>query len=125
MKQFIHTTEAPSAAGSYSQAIKAGNVVYFAGQIPLDPKTQELVTGGIEAEMEQVFKNIKAVAEAAGGSLDHIVRLGVYLIDLSHFAVLNSVMQKYFKEPYPARTTIGVSALPKGSAVEVDAVMCL
>lgn len=123
MKQSIHTEKAPAAIGTYSQAIKAENIVFLSGQIPLDPATKELITGDIRAQVTRVFENMKAVVEAAGGSLDSIVRICVYLIDLTHFPVVNEVMANYFKEPYPARTTIGVAALPKGSLVEVDAIM--
>ncbi|MHB1948647.1 MAG: RidA family protein [Gammaproteobacteria bacterium] len=125
MKQPIQTTKAPAAIGPYSQAIKSGNTVYFSGQIPLDPETKELVKGDIHVQVTRVFENLKAVVEAAGGDLDSIVRLNVYLTDLADFAAVNEAMSRYFKAPYPARTTLGVSALPKGAAVEVDAIMCL
>lgn len=124
-KQIIHTDHAPAAIGPYSQAVRAGNTVYFSGQIPLDPATGNLVDGDIAAQARRAFDNLKAVAEAAGGSLDRIVRLGLYLTDLSQFAAVNSVMQDYFAAPYPARSTIEVSGLPKGAAFEVDAVMVL
>ena len=124
-KQIIHTDHAPAAIGPYSQAVRAGNTVYFSGQIPLDPATGNLVDGDIAAQACRAFDNLKAVAEAADGSLDRIVRLGLYLTDLSQFAAVNAVMQDYFAAPYPARSTIEVSGLPKGAAFEVDAVMVL
>ena len=124
-KQIIHTDHAPAAIGPYSQAVRAGTTVYFSGQIPLDPATGNLVEGDIAAQARRAFDNLKAVAEAAGGSLDRIVRLGLYLTDLSQFAAVNAVMQDYFTAPYPARSTIEVSGLPKGAAFEVDAVMVL
>lgn len=124
-KQIIHTDHAPAAIGPYSQAVRAGTTVYFSGQIPLDPATGNLVDGDIAAQARRAFDNLKAVAEAAGGSLDRVVRLGLYLTDLSQFAAVNAVMQEYFAAPYPARSTIEVSGLPKGAAFEVDAVMVL
>ena len=124
-RQPIHSDNAPAAIGPYSQAVRSGNTVYFSGQIPLDPATGEVVAGDITAQARQVFDNLKAVAEAAGGSLDRVVRLGLYLTDLSQFAAVNAVMQDYFAAPYPARSTIEVSGLPKGAAFEVDAVMVL
>ena len=124
-KQIIHTDHAPAAIGPYSQAVRAGTTVYFSGQIPLDPATGNLVEGDIAAQARRAFDNLRAVAEAAGGSLDRIVRLGLYLTDLSQFAAVNAVMQDYFAAPYPARSTIEVSGLPKGAAFEVDAVMVL
>ena len=124
-KQIIPTDHAPAAIGPYSQAVRAGNTVYFSGQIPLDPATGNLVEGDIAAQARRAFDNLKAVAEAAGGSLDRVVRLGLYLTDLSQFAAVNAVMQDYFAAPYPARSTIEVSGLPKGAAFEVDAVMVL
>ena len=122
-KQIIHTEQAPAAIGPYSQAVRAGNTVYFSGQIPLDPATGNLVGGDIEAQARRAFDNLKAVAEAAGGSLGDIVRLGLYLTDLGEFAKVNAVMQDYFQAPFPARSTIEVAGLPKGAAFEVDAVM--
>lgn len=124
-RQIIHTNNAPAAIGPYSQAVRAGNTVYFSGQIPLDPGTGNVIEGGIEAQARRAFENLKAVAEAAGGSLDRIVRLGLFLTDLSEFAAVNAVMQEYFTAPYPARSTVQVSALPKGVAFEVDAIMVL
>ena len=122
-KQAIQTKDAPAAIGTYSQAIRAGNTIYLSGQIPLDPKSMQLVTGDTRAEIERVFENLAAVAKAAGASLDNAVRITVYLTDLKSFALVNEVMVKYFKEPYPARAAIGVAALPRGAAVEVDAVL--
>lgn len=123
-KQVIHTDKAPAAIGTYSQAIKVGDTVYLSGQIPLNPTSMELVDG-FEAQVVQVFENLKAVAEAAGGSLADIVKLNIFLIDLAHFATVNEIMGRYFKQPYPARAAIGVAALPKGSQVEMDGVLVL
>jgi reactive intermediate/imine deaminase len=122
-KQAIQTKDAPAAIGTYSQAIRAGNTIYLSGQIPLDPKSMQLVTGDTRAEIERVFDNLAAVAAAAGASLDNAVRITVYLTDLKNFALVNEVMAEYFEEPYPARAAIGVAALPRGAAVEVDAVL--
>ena len=124
-KEPIHTSEAPAAIGPYSQAIRAGTTVYLSGQIPLDPKTMELVTGDIRVEIRQVFDNLAAVAQAAGGSLANAVRLTVYLTDLKHFPLVNEIMAEYCKEPYPARAAIGVAQLPRGAAVEVDGILVL
>ena len=124
-KQAVKTDQAPAAIGTYSQAIKAGATVYLSGQIPLDPETMELVAGDMRAQIERVFRNLQAVASAAGGSLADIVRLTVYLTDLSHFALVNEVMVTFFSEPFPARAAVGVATLPKGATVEVDAVMVL
>jgi reactive intermediate/imine deaminase len=129
-RQAIHSDDAPAAIGPYSQATRAGDThasttVYFSGQIPLDPATGELVGGDIAAQARRAFDNLAAVCAAAGGTLDDIVRVGLYLTDLGQFAQVNAVMAEYFKAPYPARSTIGVSALPKGAAFEVDAVMVL
>lgn len=121
---FISTDKAPAAIGTYSQAIKSGNTVYMSGQIPLNPATMELVEG-FEAQTVQVFENLKAVADAAGGTLKNIVKLNIFLTDLSHFAKVNEVMGRYFEPPYPARAAIGVAALPRGSAVEMDAIMVI
>jgi reactive intermediate/imine deaminase len=123
MRQVINTEKAPSAIGSYSQAVKAGNTVYFSGQIPLDPITMTLVQGDIRQQINQVFDNIKSVVEAAQGSMDEVVKLTVYLTDLSAVVSVNEAIAEYFKQPYPARTTIQVSALPKGAAVEIEAIM--
>ena len=121
----IQTESAPAAIGPYSQATRAGNTVFFSGQIPLDPATGNVVDGGIEAQARRAFDNLKAVADAAGGSMADIVRVGLYLTDLSQFAQVNAVMGEYFAQPYPARSTIEVPALPKGAAFEVDALMVL
>lgn len=124
-RSIIATELAPAAIGPYSQAVRAGNTVYFSGQIPLDPATGALVEGDITAQTRRVFDNLMAVATAAGGSLAHIVRVGIYVTDLSNFAAVNAVMADYFQQPYPARSTIEVSALPKAAQVEVDAIMVL
>ena len=121
----IHTDDAPKAIGSYSQAIQTGETVYLSGQIPLDPASMQVVSGPIERQIERVFENLKAVAEAAGGSLANIAKLTVYLTDLGHFPHVNEVMSRYFKEPFPARAAIGVAALPLGVPVEIDAVLVL
>jgi len=120
----ISTDKAPAAIGTYSQAIKAGNTVYLSGQIPLDPTTMELVDG-FEAQTVQVFENLKAVAEAAGGSLKDVVKLNIFLTDLGNFATVNEVMSRYFQQPYPARAAIGIAALPKAAQVEMDAILVL
>ena len=126
MSRSIITTElAPAAIGPYSQAVRAGDTVYFSGQIPLDPATGALIEGDIAAQARQVFENLTAVANAAGGSLAQIVRVGIYVTDLAHFATVNAVMAEYFQMPYPARSTIEVSGLPKAAQVEIDAVMVL
>lgn len=122
-KQPIHTDDAPAAIGTYSQAVRAGDTVYLSGQIPLDPRTMEVVPGGADAEIRQVFDNIKAVTEAAGASMTDIVKLTVYLTDLGVFPSVNEIMAEYFDEPYPARAAIGIAALPKGATVEMDAVI--
>jgi len=122
-REIISTDRAPQAIGTYSQAVKVGNTVYLSGQIPLIPETMELVEGDMEAQIRRVFDNLTAVAEAAGGSLADIAKLNVFLTDLSHFPLVNEVMASYFTEPYPARAAIGVAALPKGTAVEMDGVM--
>jgi reactive intermediate/imine deaminase len=121
----IHTDQAPAAIGPYSQAVRAGATIYLSGQIPLDPATGELVKGDIEAQARRAFDNLRAVCEAAGGSLAQVQRLGLYLVDLGEFAQVNEVMAEYFQAPYPARSTIGVSALPKGARFEVDAILAL
>ena len=124
-KEPIQTSRAPAAIGPYSQAIRAGSTVYMSGQIPLDPKTMELVKGDVRAQARQVFDNLAAVAQAAGGSLDNAVRLTIYLTDLAHFPVVNEIMAEYCNEPHPARVTIGVSQLPRGAAVEIDGILVL
>ena len=124
-KQIITTDKAPQAIGTYSQAVKVGNTVYLSGQIPLDPVTMTLVDGEIDQQIRRVFENLKAVAEAAGGSFKDIVKLNIFLTDLSHFAKVNEIMGQYFEQPYPARAAIGVAALPKGSQVEMDAILVI
>jgi reactive intermediate/imine deaminase len=124
-RQIIQTNRAPQAIGPYSQAVKAGNTVYLSGQIPLDPETMQLVTGDIELEIRRVFDNLKAVAEAAGGSLANAVKVNVYLTDLSHFVKVNDIMATYCTEPYPARAAVGVSQLPRGARVEIECVLYL
>ena len=124
-KQAIQTKTAPQAIGTYSQAIKTGDTVYLSGQIPLVPGSGELVTGDMRAQIERVFENLQAVAEAAGGGLNDVVKLNVFLTDLAHFPLVNEVMAEYFGQPYPARAAVGVAALPKGAAVEMDAVLVL
>lgn len=124
-REIIHTDRAPAAIGPYSQAIRAGNTVYLSGQTPLDPDSGLLVEGDITVQARRAFDNLQAVCAAAGGSFDKIVRVGLYLTDLTSFAAVNTVMAEYFREPYPARSTIEVPALPRGAAFEVDAVMVL
>ena len=119
----ISTLDAPQAIGTYSQAVRAGDTVYLSGQIPLDPASGELVAGDMEAQVRRVFENLKAVAEAAGGDLSQVVKLTVYLTDLAHFALVNRVMAEYFTQPYPARAAVGVAALPRGAAVEMDGIL--
>ncbi|HEX7342464.1 MAG TPA: RidA family protein [Rhodanobacteraceae bacterium] len=121
----ISTAAAPAAIGPYSQAVKAGNTAYFSGQIPLDPATGAMVDGGIEVQARRVFENLKAVCAAAGGSFADIVRVGIYVTDLANFGTVNTIMAEYFEQPYPARSTIEVSALPKAALVEVDAIMVI
>lgn len=122
-RQAIKTAAAPAAIGTYSQAIRAGNTVYLSGQIPLDPATMEIVDVAVEAQIRQVFDNLSAVAQAAGGSLADVVKLTVYLTDLANFAAVNEIMVTYFNEPYPARAAIGIAALPRAAAVEIDAIL--
>lgn len=124
-RKIIHTDKAPAAIGPYSQAVRVGDTVYLSGQIPLDPATGLLVEGDISAQARRAFDNLKAVCEAAGGSLSDIARLGLYLTDLGNFAAVNAVMGEYFQAPYPARSTIEVSGLPRGAGFEVDAIMVL
>jgi len=124
-REIIHTDQAPQAIGTYSQAIKVDNTVYLSGQIPLIPDKMELVDGDIAAQIRRVFDNLKAVAQAAGGNLGHVVKLNVFLTDLANFPTVNEIMAEYFTQPYPARAAIGVAALPKGAAVEMDAVMVI
>jgi reactive intermediate/imine deaminase len=124
-KTIIQTDDAPAAIGTYSQAVKVDNTVYISGQIPLDPATMEVVSGGIEAEITRVFDNLRAVASASGGSLADVVKLNIFLTDLSNFPTVNEIMAQYFEQPYPARAAIGVAALPKGVGVEMDAVLAI
>ncbi|WP_045226137.1 RidA family protein [Methyloterricola oryzae] len=124
-KSIIHTDRAPKAIGTYSQAVKVGDTVYLSGQIPLDPATMTLVEGGMDVQIRRVFDNLSAVAEAAGGSLQDIVKLNIFLTDLAHFPLVNEIMAGYFAEPYPARAAIGVASLPRGAGVEMDGVMVL
>jgi len=121
----VTSDRAPAAIGPYSQAIRAGATVYLSGQIPLDPASGELVAGDVEAQAVRVFENLKAVAQAAGGSLRQAVKVNIYLTDLAHFVTVNAVMARYFEPPYPARATLGVAALPRGAAVEADAILVL
>jgi len=122
-RSIISTPDAPQAIGTYSQAVKCGNTVYVSGQIPLDPKTGELLTGDMEPQIRRVFENLKAIINAAGGNFSNVAKLNVFLTDLSHFALVNKIMSEYFQQPYPARAAIGVAALPKGAAVEMDCVV--
>jgi reactive intermediate/imine deaminase len=124
-KEIIQTDKAPQAIGTYSQAVKVGSTVYLSGQIPLVPATMTIIDGDISAQITQVFENLKAVAEAAGGDLSDIVKLNVFLTDLSHFPIVNEIMGRYFQAPYPARAAIGVAALPKDAGVEMDGIMQL
>lgn len=124
-KRPIHSDNAPAAIGTYSQAIEAGGLVFLSGQIPLVPATMEIVGGDFEARARQVFDNLQAVAEAAGGSLNDVVKLTVFLTDLDNFATVNSVMESYFTQPYPARAAVGVASLPKGVDVEADAILVI
>lgn len=122
-REIIATDQAPQAIGTYSQAVKVNSTVYMSGQIPLVPATMEVVEGDMRVQISQVFDNLQAVAQAAGGSLDKLVKVNIFLTDLSHFPLVNEVMAEYFAEPYPARAAVGVASLPKGVAVEMDAVM--
>ena len=122
-RKIVHTDKAPAAIGTYSQAVKHGNLVFLSGQIPLDPDTMEIVRGDFEARARRVFDNLRAVVEAAGGTMDQILKLNIYLTDLANFATVNTVMADYFAEPYPARAAVGVASLPKGADVEAEAVL--
>ena len=124
-KEIVITNEAPKAIGTYSQAVKVANTVYMSGQIPLDPASGEMVAGEIRAQITRVFDNLVAVAKAAGGSLQDVVKLNVFLTDLKNFPLVNEIMAQYFREPYPARAAVGVAALPRGAQVEMDAIMVL
>src|SRR5215831_13531934 len=123
--QIIHTDKAPQAIGPYSQAVRAGDTVYLSGQIPLDPQSMQLVTGDIDAEIRRVFENLKAVAEAAGGSLANAVKVNVFLTDLAHFSKVNEIMATYCSQPYPARAAIGAAQLPRGARVEIECILYL
>jgi reactive intermediate/imine deaminase len=122
-RQIISTPNAPAAIGTYSQAVRVNNTVYLSGQIPLDPATMQMVTGDIDAEIRRVLENLKAVATAAGGTLNHAVKVTVFLTDLAHFGRVNEIMTTYFQQPYPARAAIGVAALPKGARVEMECIL--
>ena len=124
-KQIIHTDQAPDAIGTYSQAVRYGDLVFLSGQIPLDPASMEMVEGDFESQVRRVFDNLSAVCEASGGSLENILKLNVFLTDMNHFPQVNAVMGEYFSQPYPARAAVGVAALPKGAAVEMEAVLGL
>ena len=124
-KAIIHTDSAPAAIGTYVQAVKVNNTVYLSGQIPLDPDSMTLVDGDISAQINQVFKNLSAVCEASGGDLSNIVKLNIFLTDLSHFPVVNEIMGQHFQEPYPARAAIGVNELPKGAQGEMDGILVI
>jgi reactive intermediate/imine deaminase len=124
-KQIISTADAPSAIGPYSQAVRVGNTIWVSGQIPLDPATKELVTGDIEAQIRRVFDNLKIIVVASGATLDEVVKVNIFLIDLSHFALVNKVMAEYFRAPYPARAAVGVASLPRGAQVEVECIVAL
>ncbi|MDP9084219.1 MAG: RidA family protein [Pseudomonadota bacterium] len=124
-KQIISTTNAPAAIGVYSQAVRVGNTIWVSGQIPLDPVSKELVKGDIEAQIRKVFDNLKAIVVASGATLDDVVKATVFLLDLSHFALVNEIMAEYFREPYPARAAVGVAALPRGAQVEVECIVAL
>ena len=122
-KKIISTADAPAAIGTYSQAVEVGNTLWVSGQIPLDPATKELVPGGVDAQIHQVFKNLRAIVTAAGASFDDVVKATVFLTDLSHFALVNQIMAEYFREPYPARAAVGGASLPRGAQVEVECIV--
>ena len=124
-KQIIHTDKAPAAIGAYSQAVRAGNTVWISGQIPMDPATGDVVAGGFAEQTEQVFKNLAAVIEAAGGTFDQVVKINAYLTDLANFATFNEAMARYMSQPYPARAAVGINSLPKGVLVEAEAILVL
>lgn len=124
-KQIISTPNAPAAIGIYSQAVRVGNTIWVSGQIPLDPKTKELIEGDMEAQVRQVFANLKAVVTAAGASFDDVVKVTVFLTDLGNFALVNKIMAEHFREPYPARAAVGVASLPRGAQVEVECIVAL
>jgi reactive intermediate/imine deaminase len=122
-KSVIHTDKAPQAIGTYSQGIKSGTTVYLSGQIPLDPQSMEIVSEDFAQQAHQVFKNVQAVCEAAGGGTNHLAKVNIFLTDLSNFATVNEIMSQYFSQPYPARAAVQVSALPKGAQIEIDGIM--
>jgi reactive intermediate/imine deaminase len=124
-KQIIRTPQAPAAIGTYSQAVRVGDTVWVSGQIPLDPATMEIVTGGIEPQIRRAFENLKAIVAASGASLDEVVKVTIFLIDLKDFALTNRIMAEYFREPYPARAAVGVASLPRGALVEVECMIAL
>ena len=124
-KQVIATVNAPAAIGPYSQAVRVANTLWVSGQIPLDPATKELVGGDIEAQVRRVFDNVLAIVKAAGASLDDVVKVNIFLIDLAHFALVNKVMAEYFREPYPARAAVGVASLPRGAQIEMECIVAL
>jgi reactive intermediate/imine deaminase len=124
-KQAIHTESAPAAIGTYSQAVQSGNIVFLSGQIPLVPGTMELVAGDFDTRARQVFNNLAAVASAAGGDLNNVVKVTIFLTDLDNFAAVNSIMEEFFEKPFPARAAVGVASLPKGADVEADAILAL
>jgi reactive intermediate/imine deaminase len=124
-RSVIHTDSAPKAIGTYSQAVRVGKTVYVSGQIPIDPKTQELVTGNIETEIHRSFDNLLAIVTAADGTFSQVAKVTVFLTDLGHFAKVNEIMATYFRQPYPARAAVGVSQLPKGARVEIECIVCL
>lgn len=124
-KHIISTPDAPAAIGPYSQAVRVGNTLWVSGQIPLDPVTKEMVTGDIEAQIRRVFENAKAIVLAAGATLDDVVKVNLYLLDLAHFALVNKIMAEYFREPYPARAAVGAASLPRGAQVEMECIVAL
>jgi reactive intermediate/imine deaminase len=124
-KQIISTPDAPSAIGTYSQAVRVGNTIWVSGQIPLDPATKEMVVGDVEVQIRRVFENLKAIVLAAGASLDEVVKVTIFLTDLANFALVNRVMAEYFREPYPARAAVGVASLPRNAQVEVECILAL
>lgn len=124
-REIIRTDQAPAAIGTYSQGVRSGQWVWLSGQIPLVPETMELIEGDMEAQIRRVFDNLQAVARAAGGSLDKVIKLTIYLTDLAHFPLVNRIMPEYFSEPFPARAAVGVAALPRGAGVEMDAILLL
>ncbi len=124
-KAVISTSNAPAAIGTYSQAVRAGNTLWVSGQIPLDPITKNLVEGGMEAQVRRVFENLRAIVFAAGASMDDVVKVTIFLVDLTHFALVNGVMAEYFREPYPARAAVGVASLPRGAQIEAECIVAL